>query len=66
MADVATQTKRAIRRTNAHTWAAIEQVIAWDDSGLGSRVKSTKLVEEFRGPGAKSKAIDAAGTNEVV
>jgi hypothetical protein len=40
-----------IRRTNSGAWAAI---------------RAGKLIDTFKGPGSKVRAIQAAGTNRVI
>lgn len=50
-----------IRRTNAGSWAVVLSYPIGHDEG-----RALLLGDEFRGQGAKSKAIRAAGTNHVV
>lgn len=58
------QTPVGIRKTNAQTWGV---VLATPTSAVpGRQAAALAIGEEFNGPGAKAKAIRAAGTNLVL
>lgn len=59
-----TQTERAIRKTNSGAWAVVE--IARRVDVIGILPATTRVVDEFTGPGAKRAAIRVAGTNRVI
>jgi hypothetical protein len=58
------QTAVGIRKTNVKTWGV---VLATPTSVVPGRQPAALAIgEEFEGPGAKAKAIAAAGTNRVL
>jgi hypothetical protein len=50
-----------IRKTNVRSWAVVLSYPVGHDEG-----RAIRLGSEFKGQGAKAKAIRAAGTNRVV
>lgn len=52
--------KRGVRKLGHGRWAVV--VVKQH----GDRKLSERLLDEFRGPGCKARAIQTAGTNEVV